>query len=203
MHLMRQIEVEIKPEWERLKSSDKSCQPFEDCEPNMLRGWTDKNPSILDVSDNTGKPTLEQILVALCRRKKEDWEKIAYIKFDGATVDKSKLQLSSSNGNTGDQRVDMSKIHFEVKGITAKQLSTLIYYIIQDDFQTGIFKKSDFQKILVDAYDKTLTTQVQMSSTSPNNTTTIPLSGTMSEDTTGKIIEREEKKPLIATSSTK
>lgn len=202
MHLMRQIQKEIKPEWDRLKSSDKSCQPFEDCEPNMLIGWTDKNPSIWDVSGNQGKTTLEQILVALCRRKK-DWEKIAYIKFNGSTVEKSKLRLSSSNGNTSDARVDTSNTHFEIQGITAKQLSTLIYYIIQDDFETGNFSRAEFQNILIEAYDRTQTTQVQLSSTSLDSTITIPRSGTMPEDTAGSNIEREDNKTSIAPSSTK
>jgi hypothetical protein len=69
MDLMRQIDTTIKPEWDNIKGKENVL--VEDCEPNMLIGWTDKNPSIWDVSGEPNKPTLENILVALCRRKKE------------------------------------------------------------------------------------------------------------------------------------
>ena len=166
MDLLRQIEPKIKPEWDNLKDINKKLDTFEDCEPNMLTGWTDKNPSIWDVSGDTNKPTFENILVALCRRNKK-WEKIAYLKFKKDSVDKANLSLTATNGNTSDQKVDTSHIHYEIQGITAKQLSTLIYYIAIDQFETGIFKKTEYIKILVRAYEKTQASQITSSGTSP------------------------------------
>lgn len=168
MYLMRQIETDIKSEWDRLKTSPNNTTVIEDCEPNMLIGWTDKNPSIWDVTADSNKPTLENILVALCRRKK-NWDKIAYIKFKKSAVDNAKLILTRTNGNTSDSRIDTSNTHFEIKGVTAKQLCTLIYYITKDEFETGIFKKSDFDKIVLDAYDKTRISEFQKSRTSPDS----------------------------------
>jgi hypothetical protein len=172
MYLMRQIETDIKPEWDKVKMSPKNTALIEDCEPNMLIGWTDKNPSIWDVTADSNKPTLENILVALCRRKKS-WEKIAYIKFKKSAVDNAKLRLTKTNGNTSDTRIDISGTHFEIQGITAKQLCTLIYYTTKDEFETGIFKKSHFDKILLEAYDNTLISELQKSSTSPNYLTVV------------------------------
>ncbi|MDP2855338.1 MAG: hypothetical protein Q8O28_13955 [Smithellaceae bacterium] len=165
MDFLRQIEAEIKPEWDNLKVTKKVSNLFEDCEPNMLKGWTDKNPSIWDVSGDKGKPTLEKILVALCRQKKQ-WEKIAYIKFKNECIEKAKLTLTSTAGNTSDQIIDTSNIHYEILSITAKQLSTLIYYISINQFETGIFKKRDYDKILIEAYEKMQSSQIASSSTS-------------------------------------
>jgi hypothetical protein len=172
MYLMRQIETDIKSEWDRVKTSPKDATVIEDCEPNMLIGWTDKNPSIWDVTADSNKPTLDNILVALCRRKK-NWEKIAYIKFKKSAVDNAKLILTKTNGNTSDSRIDTSNTHFEIQGVTAKQLCTLIYYITKDEFETGFFKKSDFDRIVLDAYDKILISELQKSRTSPNSATVI------------------------------
>jgi len=164
MKLLRQIETEIKPEWDKLKVSKKSNGLIEDCEPNMLIGWTDKNLSIWDVSGDSAKPTLENILVALCRTKKQ-WEKIAYLIFNKLAIEKAKLCIIGTNGNTTDNRIDTSKTHYEIQGITARQLGTLIYYISIDQFETGFFKKTDYDKILLTAYEKIQATQVPTSST--------------------------------------
>lgn len=166
MDLFRQIEPKIKPEWDNLKVAKKKNGLFEDCEPNMLIGWTDKNPSIWDVGGAPNKPTLESILVALCRRIKE-WDKIAYIKFKKESVEKAKLRLTPTSGNTSDQKIDTSNTHYEIKGITAKQLSTLIYYITIDQFETGIFKKKEYDKILIEAYEKTQALEITSGGTSP------------------------------------
>lgn len=173
MDLLRQIETEIKPEWDNLKVTKKVSNLVEDCEPNMLRGWTDKNPSIWDVSGDNGKPTLDRILVALCRRKKKEWDKIAYIKFKNECIEKAKLTLTGSPGNTSDQKIDTSNTHYEIVGVTAKQLSTLIYYISIDQFETGIFKKTEYDKILIEAYEKTQSLQIASSSTSPISVSSI------------------------------
>lgn len=164
MRLMRQIESDVKKEWDSLKNSSNDDLASEDCEPNMLKGWTDKNPSVWDISEENNKPSLHSILIALCRRKK-DWDKIAYLIFKKTAVDQAKVTLVSSNGNTGDQRIDISKTHYELKNITGKQLCSLIYYIIRDEFETGFFKKSDFDKILLEVYDKQILTIAPESST--------------------------------------
>ncbi|NQV17588.1 MAG: hypothetical protein HQ534_03490 [Armatimonadetes bacterium] len=206
MDLLRQIETEIKPEWDNLKVTKKVDYPFEDCEPNMLIGWTDKNTSIWDVSGDTNKPTLEKILVALCRRKRE-WNKIAYLKFKKKSVEKAKLSLTGTNGNTSDQRIDTSNTHYEIQGITAKQLSTLIYYIAIDQFETGIFKKSDYDKILIEAYEKIEASQITSSSTSAISE--IPISAASStedkEKTRVNMAEIQPESPIMnmANSGTK
>lgn len=198
MDLLRQIETEIKPEWDNLKVAKKVNGLFEDCEPNMLIGWTDKNPSIWDISGDKDKPILEGLLVALCRRKR-NWDKIAYIKFKKESVRKANLSLTGTNGNTSDQRIDTSNTHYEIQGITAKQLSTLIYYISIDQFETGIFKKKDYDKILMEAYEKGQTSQITSSSTSPISK--IPISATSStkdkEETPVNMAEIQPESPKM------
>jgi hypothetical protein len=177
MFLMRQIEVEIRPEWEKAKSVKKETEKYEDCEPNMLLGWTDKNPSLWDVSCAADKPTITDILVALFRRKKNG-DKIAYLKFSSNAVEKAKLVLAQTNGNTGIQQIDLSKTHFELTGITAKQLCTLIYHILCEEYETGVFKKSDFDKIVFDIYDKYHVMQVASSGTAIASAATVAQNST-------------------------
>ncbi|MDR3629306.1 MAG: hypothetical protein P4L42_03095 [Desulfocapsaceae bacterium] len=189
MDLLRQIENEIKPAWDNLRSKKKDNDMFEDCEPNMLIGWTDKNPSIWDVSGDNGKPKLEKILFALCRRKKQ-WDKITYIKFKKFSIEKAGLGLTCTNGNTSDPRIDTSNTHYEIREITAKQLCTLIYYISIDEFEIGIFKKADYDKILLDAYEKTQSSQVPQSRTSSILEASIPATSAT---------KNKEEKPEIRT----
>jgi hypothetical protein len=207
MDLLRQIEYEIKPEWDNLKGAKKVSDLFEDCEPNMLIGWTDKNPSIWDVSGAEGKPTLEKILVAICMRKKKDWSKIAYIKFKNECVEKAKLTLTRTYGNTGDPTIDTSNTHYEILSITAKQVSTLIYYISIDQFETGIFKKADLEKILIQAYNQVQSLQIKSSSTSPTSGSSISAKSSTKdkEEVSGNIAEimPERKIKNIAKSGTK
>jgi len=192
MFLMRQIEVEIRPEWEKAKSAKKEIELFEDCEPNMLLGWTDKNPSLWDVSSAAEKPTITDILVALFRRKKNG-DKIAYLKFSSNAVEKAKLVLAQTNGNTGNQQIDLSKTHFELSGITAKQLCTLIYHILCEEYETGIFKKSDFDKIVFEVYDKYQVMQIASSGTAIASVATVAQSSTkiipVSIEENGNIVE--------------
>ncbi len=204
MDLMRQIDVEIKSEWDKIRNSFPSITLVEDCEPNMLIGWTDRNPSIWDVTENSGKPSLENILVALCRRRK-DWEKVAYIKFKKSAVDSAKLSLTKTNGNTSDSRIDLSNTHFQIEGVTAKQLCTLIYYIIKDKFETGIFKKSDYNKILLDAYDRTQISELQEGSTAYSSETLVTEASTiknMEQDTNKIRIDDKRVSQSITSSGT-
>lgn len=206
MDLLRQIETEIKQEWDNLKVTNKVNNLFEDCEPNMLKGWTDKNPSLWDVSGDNGKPTLERILVALCRRNKRDWDKIAYIKFRNECVEKAKLTLTSTNGNTSNQSIDTSNTHYEIISITAKQLSTLIYYISIDQFETGIFKKTQYDKILLEALDKVQSLQIALSSTSLISGSSISATSATKDDVNiqGNIANKPERQiENIANSGTK
>jgi hypothetical protein len=152
MNLLRQIENVVKPKWDEIKNGKKYTGTDEDCPPILLNGWTDDNPSLWEI-DNPIKPKLESILVALCRRKK-DWDKITYLCFDASVVTNAKLSLSQTSGNTGDTKIDISKTHYEIKEITGKGLCTLIYYIMTSNFEVGLFKKTDFDKIILTAYDK-------------------------------------------------
>jgi hypothetical protein len=151
MNLMRQIDTEVKPQWDQIKNGKKYDEFKEDCPPTMLKGWTDDNPSIWEV-DHPDKPDLQKILIALCRRKK-DWDKITYLLFNQSVVDSAGLTITQTNGNTGDVKIDMSKTHYEIKGLSAKQLCTLIYHIMISPFEVGLFKRSEFEKILLNAYD--------------------------------------------------
>lgn len=188
---MRQIEPDVKRDWDVVKSVSKDKLTLEDCEPNLLKGWTDRNPSVWDISGDKNKPNLGAILIALCRRKK-DWKEIAYLVFKKNTIDKAKITLTSSNGNTGDPKIDNSNTHYELKNITGKQLCSLIYYIIIDEFEIGLFKKSEYDKIVLEAYDKYSLSITSESSTSLITSTELPFSGSLGA-------KREEEKPLEST----
>lgn len=151
MNLMRQIDTEVKPQWDQIKNGKKYAEFVEDCPPTMLKGWTDDSPSLWEI-DHPTKPDLQKILFALCRRKK-DWEKITYLLFDKTVVDNAGLKITQTNGNTGDAKIDISKTHYEISGLSAKQLCTLIYHIMISKFEVGSFKRSEYDKILLTAYD--------------------------------------------------
>jgi len=177
MALMRQLEAEHKKLWDQLSPPKPEMVDAKDCEPALLSGWTDRDISLWDVSAVGGKPGLQEILVALCRRKK-DWEKISYLLFPAETVCSTGLSLTASNGNTGDQRIDISQTHFEIKGITGKKLCTLLFQVSISKFQTGVFTKKELHKILFEAYDKTATRPVVESATSKTPQISLPSSGT-------------------------
>jgi hypothetical protein len=177
MALMRQLEAEHKKLWDQLSPPKSEMVDAKDCEPALLSGWTDRNISLWDVSAVGGKPGLEEILVALCRRK-NGWEKISYLLFPAETVSSAGLSLTASNGNTGDQRIDISQIHFEIKGITGKGLCTFLFQVSISKFMTGVFTKKQLQKILFEAYDKTATRPVVESATSQTHQISLPSSGT-------------------------
>ena len=153
MNLIRQIDNEIKPQWDEIKNGRKFKEFDKDCPPCLLRGWTDDNPSLWEI-DNPDKPNLDKILFALCRRQKE-WVKITYLVFNKNAIDSSNLSLTQTNGNTGDTKIDTSNSHYEVRHLSARSLCTLIYHIMVSDFEIGQYKKSEFDKILLNAYDST------------------------------------------------
>jgi len=177
MALMRQLEAEHKKLWDQLSPPKPEMVVAKDCEPALLSGWTDRDISLWDVSADGGKPGLQEILVALCRRK-VGWDKISYLLFPAETVSSAGLSLTASNGNTGDQRIDISQTHFEIKGITGKQLCTLLFQVSISKFETGVFRTKDLNKILFEAYDKTATRPVVESATSPTPYISLPSSGT-------------------------
>ena len=84
-------------------------------------------------------------MVALCKRK-TNWEKIGYVLFSREAVSSAGLQLTQNNGCTGDSTIDLSNTHFEIKGITGKNLCTLIHIVSQGTFRTGIFKKEKWRE---------------------------------------------------------
>jgi len=191
MKLMRQIESDVKREWDAVKSTSKDNLAFEDCEPNLLKGWTDKNPSVWDISGEKNKPSLKSILFALSRLLKSDWKEIAYLIFPQNSIDKAKGSLVSKNGNTSDQRINVSNTHYELKNITGKQLCSLIYYIINDEFETGLFKKSEYNK-MVDEYVEASNKYTSLIN-SENSTTQTPFVESPVSGSVG--IKREAEKP--------
>lgn len=153
MNLLRQIEYEVKSQWTEIRDGKKIEMVNEDCPPSFLRGWTDDNPSLWEI-DNAEKPNKERILVALGRVKKDkEWDKITYLVFDKNVIDSANLNITPTNGNTGDSFVDLSKTHYEIKNLSAKSLCTLIYHIMKSQFQVEIYKKSEFNKFLYSVFD--------------------------------------------------
>jgi hypothetical protein len=183
MDLMRQLEAEHKRLWDQLSQPNPEMVAASDCEPSLLSGWTDRDISLWNVSAVDGKPGLQDILVALCRNKK-DFDKISFLQFPKDAVTSAGLILTDSNGKTGDQRVDMSHTHFEIKGITGKQLCTLLFHVSCVKFVTGVFTKKDLDKILFEAYDKTVTRPVVESATSQTPHISLPSSGTGVQEVT-------------------
>ena len=177
MDLMRQLEAEHKRLWENLSPLKPEMVAASDCDPALLSGWTDRDISLWDVSGLDGKPRLQDILVALCRKKK-NWDKISYLRFPKETVSKAGLSLTASNGNTGDQRVDTSQAHFEIKGITGKGLCTLLFQVSSGKFETGVFTKKELESILYGIYDNVAIRQVVQSATSQTPSISLPPSGT-------------------------
>lgn len=177
MDLMRQLEAEHKRLWEKLSPLKPEMVAASDCDPALLSGWTDRDISLWDVSGLDGKPKLQEILVALCRKKK-DWEKISYLRFPKEIVSTAGLSLTASNGNTGDQRVDTSHTHFEIKGITGKELCTLLFLLSSGKFEIEIFTKKELDSILYNLYDSAVTNRVVQSATSREPSISLPSSGT-------------------------
>lgn len=178
MALMRQLEAEHKKLWDQLSPPKLEMVDAKDCEPALLSGWTDRDISLWDVSAVGGKPRREEILVAICRNRKNAWGKISYLLFPAETVSSAGLSLTASNGNTGDQKIDISKTHFEIKGITGKELCTFLFQVSISKFETGVFTEKQLTRILYEAYDKTATRPVVESATSQTPQISLPSSGT-------------------------
>ena len=199
MELMRQLEAQHERLWKNLPSTKPEMEASSDCNPKLLSGWTDCDISLWDVSVVDKKPGLVDILVALCRQKK-NWEKISYLLFSENAVSSAGLGLTPSNGKTGDQRVDTSRTHFEIKGITGKELCTLLFYVANGDCKTGTFSKKDFDGILLEIYDKTKVRPVIQSDTSPTPQISLPSSGTGEQaEASEKTIEQEETQKITQT----
>ena len=177
MDLMRQLEAEHKGLWDNLSPPKPEMVAASDCNPALLSGWTDRDISLWDVSAFGEKPGLQEILVALCRRKK-NWEKISYLLFPKEAVSSAGLRLTASNGKTGDQRVDTSHIHFEIKDITGKELCTLLFHVSSDEFRTGLFTKKELERILYEIYDRITARPVVQTATSQTPRISSPSSGT-------------------------
>ena len=192
MALMRQLQAEHKKLWDKLQVSPPKQEMIDakDCEPELLSGWTNRDISLWDVSATNGKPELQEILVALCRRK-TGWDKISYLLFPAETVSSAGLSLTASNGNTGDQKIDISQTHFEIKDITGKQLCTFLFQVSTSEFKTGYFTNRELKKILFEAYDKTATRPVVESSTSQTQIISPP-SGTVVQMATTTAVAPEQ-----------
>ncbi len=177
MDLMRQLEAEHKHLWDNLSPLKPELVAARDCEPTFLSGWTDRDISLWDVSAVGGKPGLQEILIAICR-KKTNWQKISYLRFPKETVSLAGLSLTASNGNTGDPKVDISRTHFEIKGITGKGLCTLLFQVRTGEFETGVFTKKELERILYETYDSAETRPVFQNATSQTPTISPTPSGT-------------------------
>ena len=150
---MRQIDNDVKPQWDQIREGKRIEMAHEDCPPSLLKGWTDDNLSLWEI-DHPEKPDLFKILFALCRRKKTwDKDRISYLLFNKTSIDNAKLDLTQTNGNTGDYKIDNSKTHYEIKNLSAKNLSILIFHILISQFEVGQYKKSEFENTLLTAYD--------------------------------------------------
>jgi len=177
MDLMRQLDAEHKKLWDHLSPPKPEMAAASDCNPALLSGWTDRDISLWDVRAVDGKPGLQDILIALCRRKK-NWEKISYLLFPKEAVSSAGLRLTASNGNTGDQKIDISRIHLEIKDITGKELCTLLFHVSNGEFRTGLFTKKELERILFESYDKIKAHPVVQSATSQMPQISSPSSGT-------------------------
>lgn len=181
---MRQLDIDHKKLWDQLRPPSEKLKAGTDCDPVLLSGWTDQNISLWDVSASNGKPSLIDILIALCRNKPQNWEKIIFLLFPADTVTASGLTLTESNGKTGYQKIDVSKTHYELKNITGKELCTLLYHISISDFKIGVFSKKDYQNILYkayEAYENTSKLEVIGGATSQIPQISLPSSATKSQ----------------------
>jgi hypothetical protein len=186
MDLMRQLEARHKSLWDNLSRPTPEMVAASDCDPALLSGWTDRDISLWDVGAVNGKPGLQEILVALCYRKK-NWDKISYLRFPKETVSSAGLNLTASNGKTGDPRVDNSHTHFEIKGITGKELCALLFQVSSGKFATGEFTKKELDKILYDSYCSMKTRSVVQSTTSQTLHIDLPSSGTEEQAVTTEV----------------
>lgn len=190
MKLMRQLEAQHKKLWDQLRPPKSELIDAEDCNPELLSGWTDRDISLWDVSDSGSKPTMVEILVALCHRKKE-WEKVSYLIFPADTVSNAGLLLTESNGNTGDQRIDLSHTHFEIKNISGRKLCSFLYHVSISEFETGLFTRRDFDEILYEAYNRISTRPVLETSTARTDQENLPSTGTVAEVRTSMLCHEQ------------
>ena len=181
MEMMRQLDIEHFKRWERLPTPDDGLLAEQDCDPSLLNGWADRDLSLWDVSATSGKPSLERILVALCKNK-VNFEKMGYVVFPNEVVTSAGLALTSSNGSTGDSVVDVSRTHFEIKNLSGKKLCTLISSVAKARPKTGIYKKTDLDKFLWTALQALETKTSARSMTRQGPASFIPPSGTQIVD---------------------
>lgn len=154
MKLMRQLDDEHRKLWANLPPPNEQNIRENDCDPALLAGWTDPDLSLWSV-DQSSKITLQDILVALCSRKRSEWNKICYLIFHRDLVQSAGLNIVQSNGKTGLPKVDSSGTHFELKGVTGKGICTLLSLLSQDKkrFEIGVFSKKQLDEILLASYD--------------------------------------------------
>ncbi len=144
MNLIRILDFKVKNQWDQIKGSKHLEELDEDCPPRFLEGWTDDNPSLWE-TDNPPVLDVNTILYAIYRSKNYS-DKIAYLRFDKSAIDEAQLALIQTKGRTNDPLVDGYNIHYEIQGMTGKGLCMLIYHILNSQFETGEYKKADFQE---------------------------------------------------------
>jgi hypothetical protein len=138
---------ENRPPWDNYKNPSKanSQYPSDDCDPQLLQGWTDENPSIWDVSEKGGNPGLDDVLYAFFDLNSEKMEKTTYLVFKTEAIELSglKQKFCQRDGGTGVTRIDKTKIHFQLEGITGKELCKLINTIINTGFDIQKYSLRD------------------------------------------------------------
>lgn len=150
---MRKCDHSLKLYWDHALDNKAEILASEDFSPQLLGAWVDNVPSIWRLDES--RCSLEDILAAVCMTLKP-WEnpeqKVAYLIFDEAAVSKAGLagKMSQTNGKTQVPDIDTSGMHFEISGLTAKGLYSLMLAIIELGFRTGEID----MKALVRAYQK-------------------------------------------------
>lgn len=162
--LIRLLDSKCLKHWESKKPISAQLISDRDCSPEMLSGWTEQDISLWEVEEHEGKPSLEEILVALCLQKGGEWEKVMYLQFPRQVVADAGLSLTPTKGATKNEWIDSSDTHYEIKGITGKKLIEFIYKLSTcDNRSVGLFKNSRLKELLIQAY-KSQQTQLLVSS---------------------------------------
>lgn len=154
--LMRHFDFIVKGDLDRFQRGAEKDKwlAAEDLPPRLLSGWCDDSPSMWLIPDgDTDPPDKLNILAALCRFKKKDWDKIAYILFDKEAVADAGFTLKLTRGNTKVSHVDECSRHFEVENLTARKVCDLVLAIIKRGYEVGVFKESECTTILYNAID--------------------------------------------------
>jgi len=182
MKLMRQLDDQHKKLWDILPTLNSQSVAENDCDPALLAGWTDRDLSLWCINQDP-KFDITTILIALCRTKKDkDWKKIGYLTFHVNPIQEANLKIVSSNGKTGDSKLNVSGTHYELKGVTGKGICTLLSLISRDKlrFEVGFFTRKQFDEIIFNCFDTHRIQTVPAAATSASETSKFAFTTTSS-----------------------